>query len=73
MRDGEEGFLVEAGRTDAMSVRIVELLQDPDLRERLGRAAAKRVRREFTADRMTDGWLRLLNHVAAGRPEMRRG
>jgi glycosyltransferase involved in cell wall biosynthesis len=41
VRDGETGFLVPHGDVDALASRIEGLLGDPDLRERMGRAAVE--------------------------------
>jgi len=48
---GETGFLVENGDVAGMGQRIGELLADPQLRLRMGRAARDMVRREFSPAR----------------------
>ena len=40
VRDGEDGFLVEAGATDDLADRLGRLARDPALRARMGRRAA---------------------------------
>ena len=47
VRSGETGLLAPAGDVDATAAHIVRLLGDPDLRTRMGAAAAERVRRRF--------------------------
>ena len=47
VRSGETGLLAPAGDVDATAAHIVRLLGDPDLRTRMGAAAAERVRRHF--------------------------
>jgi glycosyltransferase involved in cell wall biosynthesis len=42
VEDGEHGVVVPAAEPDALAAGIVALLQDPALRERLGRAARLR-------------------------------
>jgi glycosyltransferase involved in cell wall biosynthesis len=44
VRDGVEGFLVPPGDPAALADRIVALLQDDDLRSRMGEAARERAR-----------------------------
>lgn len=47
IRDGENGILVPPGSADALSDRLLHLLRDPALRERLGREARETVRRDY--------------------------
>ncbi|MFI5349710.1 MAG: glycosyltransferase family 4 protein [Elusimicrobiota bacterium] len=47
LRDGENGFVVPAGNVDALADRIARLLEDADLRRRLGAAAASSIGPEF--------------------------
>ena len=58
IRDGENGFLVDS--TDKAAERIVQLLQDPDLRQRLGARARETVRENFLMSRLLEDWLDLL-------------
>ncbi len=46
--DGVTGFLVPPRDPEALADRLQDLLAQPDLRARLGRAARTRVEREFT-------------------------
>ncbi len=48
VRDGEEGFLVPLGDTEAAARAMVKLALDPALRARLGAAANARFRDRFT-------------------------
>ncbi|HEX4956210.1 MAG TPA: glycosyltransferase family 4 protein [Thermoanaerobaculia bacterium] len=48
MVDGETGFLVPPGDPVVLRQRISELLGDPELAERLGRAARRRIEGHFT-------------------------
>jgi glycosyltransferase involved in cell wall biosynthesis len=50
--DGETGFLVDSGDADSLAKRVVLLLRDADLRERMGAAARARVERLFSAQAM---------------------
>lgn len=46
--DGETGFLVPPRDPEALAVRLQQLLADPDLRAKMGKAARLRVEQEFT-------------------------
>jgi len=52
VHDGVTGFLVPVGDADALAARIVELLADAALRERLGKAGLKRVKEHFSIRKM---------------------
>ncbi len=45
--DGETGFLVDLDDDESMAQKIMELLGDPELRERMGQAGRKRVGEHF--------------------------
>jgi glycosyltransferase involved in cell wall biosynthesis len=49
--DGETGFLVPPERPDAIADRVLRLLRDPELRQRMGTAGRKRVVESFTIGR----------------------
>ena len=50
--DGEDGFLVRSGDTDALAARLAELAADPALRERMGARGAARMREHYSVERM---------------------
>jgi glycosyltransferase involved in cell wall biosynthesis len=54
VRDGEDGFLVEAGATDELADRLARLARDPELRERMGRQGRERVLPRYAVDRLVD-------------------
>jgi trehalose synthase len=58
IRDGVNGFLVSS--TDEAADRIVQVLRDTDLRERLGHAARETVREKFLFTRNLEEYLDLL-------------
>jgi trehalose synthase len=58
IRDGENGFLVDS--VDSTAERIVQVLQDSDLRRRLGTRARETVRENFLMSRLLEDWLDLL-------------
>jgi glycosyltransferase involved in cell wall biosynthesis len=48
--DGETGLLYPPGEFDALVASCERLLEDPDLRRRMGRAAAKEIHGRYTWD-----------------------
>jgi len=54
VRDGEDGFLVDAGATDELADRLARLARDPDLREEMGRRGRERVLPRYAVDRLVD-------------------
>jgi glycosyltransferase involved in cell wall biosynthesis len=54
VRDGEDGFLVEAGATDDLADRLERLARDPALRERMGKEGRARVLPRYAVDRLVD-------------------
>ena len=57
--DGETGFLVDSPQT--CGERALELLRDPDLGRRLGRAGKEHARREFLTPRYLRDYLRVFS------------
>ena len=62
--DGETGTLVPPRDHQAMASAIVRLLNDADLRARMGAAGLRRVRQKFSAERMVQNTLRVYQRVA---------
>jgi trehalose synthase len=58
IRDGENGFLVTT--IDQAAERIVQILRDTRLRERLGSCAKETVRTNFLMSRLLEDWLDVL-------------
>jgi glycosyltransferase involved in cell wall biosynthesis len=52
VRDGEDGFLVEAGATEELAERLERLARDAELRERMGKAGRERVLPRYSVDRL---------------------
>jgi glycosyltransferase involved in cell wall biosynthesis len=65
IRDGETGFLVAPGDPDALRARIEELLDNPDLRKRIGSAARRAVEAEFAIDHFADVMLASIERVTS--------
>jgi glycosyltransferase involved in cell wall biosynthesis len=68
INDGENGFLVPPGDADALAKAIQRLVDDPALRERLGRGALRRAQ-DFRASVIVpriEAVYKEMTHVAAG-------
>lgn len=65
VRDGVDGLLVTPGDDDALRAALRRLRDEPELRHRLGAAAADRVRDRFTMQRCADRLLDVYREVAA--------
>jgi glycosyltransferase involved in cell wall biosynthesis len=61
--DGVTGLTVPPGDADALAAALNRLLDDPDLRARLGDAGRRRVRAHFTADAMAAETMRLYEEL----------
>jgi glycosyltransferase involved in cell wall biosynthesis len=66
VRDGRNGLVVPAGDSNALAHAIRRLAADPELRARLGEAAAQDVR-AFTYDAWAEGFSRALASVGLAR------
>jgi glycosyltransferase involved in cell wall biosynthesis len=65
MRHGQTGWLVEPGQADALKVGLEQLLEDPGLRHRLGRAARNAAVQKYTWKQHTQRILERLEEVCA--------
>jgi glycosyltransferase involved in cell wall biosynthesis len=54
VRDGEDGFLVEAGATEDLADRLGRLARDPALRARMGKKGRERVLPRYAVERLVD-------------------
>jgi trehalose synthase len=61
--DGETGFLVST--VEQCAQRALEILRDPGLGRRLGRAGKESARRHFLTPRLLRDWLKLLDQIDA--------
>jgi glycosyltransferase involved in cell wall biosynthesis len=71
---GENGLLVPSGNSEALGEALVTLLDDPAAAARLGAAARRRVRRDFTLAGMIRGILDVYSELSphfAGAPAQR--
>jgi glycosyltransferase involved in cell wall biosynthesis len=67
VRDGIDGFLVEADDRDALATRLAELAADPELRARMGEAGHARVIERYSVSRLVDDVDRLYRELLAER------
>ncbi len=67
VRDGEDGFLVEAGDVDGLAERLAALAADPVLREQMGEAGRTRVFPRYAVARLVDDVDRLYRSLLAAR------
>ena len=65
--DGVEGRLVPPASPESLAAALVELGRDPALRARMGAAGRERVRRDFSEERMLDGYERVLSAASEQR------
>jgi trehalose synthase len=63
IEDGESGFLVDS--VEEAAQRIVQLVKDPELRDRLGQRARETVRSKFLMTRLMEEWLDLIGSFEA--------
>lgn len=64
-RHGETGLIVPPGESGALAAALNRLAADAQLREKLGGQARERALREFTAEAMARGTLRVYQEVLA--------
>jgi trehalose synthase len=64
--DGENGFLVKT--VEEAAARIIDLLQNPRTRERMGGNGRESVRRSFLLNRYLEDWLDLIASFRAAAP-----
>lgn len=61
IKDGENGFLVST--PDEAAARIIQLIENPDLRKQMGAEAKKTVRDNFLVPRLLRDYLRLIKKL----------
>jgi glycosyltransferase involved in cell wall biosynthesis len=67
VRDGIDGFLVDADDGDALATRLAELAADPELRARMGEAGHARVIERYAVARLVDDVDKLYRSLLAER------
>ena len=66
IRDGENGIIVPLDDPVAVSNAILRLLNDPDERQRLGKAAQGTIEKEYTLNNMCSQFEKLLTDKTEG-------
>jgi glycosyltransferase involved in cell wall biosynthesis len=64
--EGIEGYLVPVGDDAALAERLRGLLDDPELRARMGAAGRERAEREFAIERTVAGYEALITRLTRG-------
>jgi glycosyltransferase involved in cell wall biosynthesis len=66
VEDGVDGWVVPDGDEDALAARLIALMDDPELRRRLGAAAVEKAAR-YDVAHLAERWERLFDELAAGK------
>lgn len=69
--DGVDGFLVPPGDTEALADRLIQLLESPDLAQRLSRAAAAKAEQHGRQKFLSD-WASVLERIVELKPRRTR-
>ena len=64
--DGETGFMVAPGNKGALARQTRLLLDDDDLRRRMGQAGRKRVEKSFAAAAMVERFVHVYDKLTQG-------
>ena len=73
VRDGEDGFLVDAGATNDLGDRLEQLARRPELRARMGERGRDRVLPRYAVDRLVHDVDQLYKSLVAASPARQRG
>lgn len=63
VQDGTTGFLTPPGDAEAMAARVVQLIEDEELRLRMGAEAAQDARKRFDVQMMAGAYLRWYDKI----------
>ncbi len=67
IEDGVTGFLVKAGDVEGIARKVIDLLADEPLRQRMGKAGRERVIERFVAERMISDTIALYEEMLDAR------
>jgi len=62
IHNGEDGFLIENGNIDQMAERIIQLIENPELRKAMGRQAKENAR-HYLPENIVPQWDRLFKQL----------
>ncbi len=65
VEDGVNGFLVEPGNPEMLADRILKLLEDEELRERMGRKSLRIAKEKFDVNIIAEGLSKIYEKVLA--------
>ena len=65
IRDGEDGLLVENGKTEELAEKINYLIENEQIRKEMGKKARINVQR-FAEDVIMQQWIQLFNNLLNG-------
>jgi len=63
IKDGENGFLLEHRDEDGFAKKIIDILQNPDLRKEMGKKGKEHVRKNFLVTRLLMDYLNVLDEI----------
>ncbi len=66
--EGKTGFLVPPGNWKALAERVIKLLENSELAQRMGEAGRKKVEKDYSIERMIDKTEALLERLIAKEP-----
>ncbi len=66
LTDGVDGFLVKLGDTKTFADRLCQLMENPELRKKMGAAGVISSQR-YTAENIMPQWVKLFNEIASTR------
>jgi trehalose synthase len=72
LREQVNGFLVEPYDTKGFADKVIQLLQNPDIAEQMGKKGKELIRRNFLITRLISDYLDLLNDLFSRQHGMRR-
>jgi glycosyltransferase involved in cell wall biosynthesis len=59
LKDGESGFLVRSGNSECLIEPLINLLQDPSQKKRMGHCSQERIKSRFSIQSMVDGYIKI--------------
>jgi glycosyltransferase involved in cell wall biosynthesis len=70
VKEGETGYLVDEGDTDAMARYMIQLAKNPDLARRLGAAAREHIAAEYNEQRSNANLWHIIKSVVTKQPDL---